>query len=103
MGLQEVLRMYPPVAIGQLRVCYSHDITLAGRLHIPAGTIMWMPHHAIQNASFNWDDADKFIPGALPAGSLHRKAYSNQGLPVHVTLSAYMVRGVLCGCNLCSL
>lgn len=66
LGLQEVLRMYPPVGIGQLRVSNTHDITLAGRLHIPAGTQMWVPHHAIQNVSFNWDDHDKFKPG-VPA------------------------------------
>ncbi|KAK9904844.1 hypothetical protein WJX75_003698 [Coccomyxa subellipsoidea] len=60
--IKEVLRMYPPVGIGQLSVSYSHDITLAGRLHIPAGTIIWVPHHAIQNVSFNWDDANKFKP-----------------------------------------
>ena len=22
-----------------------------------------IPHHAIQNVSFNWDDHDKFLPG----------------------------------------
>ena len=56
--------MYPPVGIGQMRVSYSHDITLAGRLHIPAGTVMWVPHHAIQNVFFNWDDPETFLPGA---------------------------------------
>ena len=39
---QEVLRMYPPVGIGQIRVAEKHDIVLGGRLHIPAGTIMWV-------------------------------------------------------------
>ena len=24
---------------------------------------MQIPHHAIQNVSFNWDDHDKFLPG----------------------------------------
>ena len=57
--------MYPPVSIGQLRVSHSHDITLAGRLLIPAGTVMWVPHHAIQNVSFNWDEPHKFKPGAF--------------------------------------
>ena len=55
--------MYPPVGIGQVRVSASHDITLADRLHLPAGTCIWVPHHAIQNVSFNWDDHDKFKPG----------------------------------------
>lgn len=66
---QEALRMYPPVSVGQVRVSNTHDITLAGRLHIPAGTAIWVPHHAIQNVSFNWDAADKFVPGAQPANS----------------------------------
>ena len=57
--------MYPPVGIGQVRVSASHDITLADRLHLPAGTCIWVPHHAIQNVSFNWDDHDKFKPGVL--------------------------------------
>jgi cytochrome P450 len=61
--MQEALRMYPPVAVGQVRVATSHDITLGGRLRLPAGTVMWVPHHAIQNASFNWDQPDKFLPG----------------------------------------
>lgn len=63
--VQETLRMYPPVGIGQVRISNSHDITLADRLHIPAGTCIWVPHHAIQNASFNWDDPTKFMPGVL--------------------------------------
>ena len=57
--------MYPPVGIGQVRISNSHDITLADRLHIPAGTCIWVPHHAIQNASFNWDEPTKFMPGLL--------------------------------------
>ncbi|CAL8464666.1 g4201 [Coccomyxa elongata] len=60
--IKEALRMYPPVAVGQVRVSNTHDITLGGRLHIPAGTAIWIPHHAIQNVSFNWDDADMFKP-----------------------------------------
>ena len=55
--------MYPPVAIGQMRVSYSHDITLGGQLSIPAGTVLWVPHHSIQNVSFNWDQPQKFLPG----------------------------------------
>jgi cytochrome P450 len=40
--LQEVLRMYPPVGIGQIRVAEKHDLVLGGKLKIPAGTIMWV-------------------------------------------------------------
>ena len=25
-----------------------------------------VPHHAIQNVSFNWDNHDKFLPGECP-------------------------------------
>ena len=28
-----------------------------------AGLRVQVPHHAIQNVSFNWDDHDKFLPG----------------------------------------
>jgi cytochrome P450 len=65
--MQEVLRMYPPVAIGQVRVNWAQDITLACRLHLPAGTAVWVPHHGIQNASFNWDQPESFLPGGGPA------------------------------------
>ena len=34
--------MYPPVGIGQIRVAEKHDIVLGGKLHIPAGTVMWV-------------------------------------------------------------
>ena len=61
--MQEVLRMYPPVGIGQLRVTFKHELVLARKLTVPKGTIMWVPHHALQNVSFNWDDPDKFLPG----------------------------------------
>ena len=40
--MQEVLRMYPPVGIGQVRIAEKHDIVLGGKLHLPAGTIMWV-------------------------------------------------------------
>lgn len=40
--VQEVLRMYPPVGVGQIRVAEKHDIVLGGKLHIPAGTILWV-------------------------------------------------------------
>ena len=55
--------MYPPVGIGQMREALA-DVTIAGKLKIPKGTIVWVPHYGIQNASFNWDQPDKFMPGA---------------------------------------
>lgn len=66
---QETLRLYPPVGIGQIRVSRRHDMTLAGKLHLPRGTMLWVPHHAIQNTSFNWDYPDQFVPGALGAAA----------------------------------
>ena len=62
--------MYPPVSVGQVRVSNTHDMTLGGRLHIPAGTAIWVPHHAIQNVSFNWDEPEIFKPGEPPRAPL---------------------------------
>ena len=53
---------YPPVGIGQLRVGRS-DLSLAGQLTVPKGTLFWVPHHSMQNVSFNWPHHDKFLPG----------------------------------------
>jgi cytochrome P450 len=58
--IKEVLRMYPPVGIGQLRMCHTHDLRLAGgRLFVPRGTLVWVPHHAMHNAAHNWDEPDR--------------------------------------------
>ena len=54
--------MYPAVGIGQLRMC-ARDTDLAGHLKLPAGTVLWMPHHAMHNSRLNWDEPDSFIPG----------------------------------------
>jgi cytochrome P450 len=41
------------------------DLALAGgRLVIPRGTLVLVPHHAIQNSAHTWDRPDKFLPGA---------------------------------------
>lgn len=65
--------MYPPVGLGQLRVNPKRDLTLAGgRLAIPAGTVVWVPHHAMHNAEHNWDQPTEFLPGARPAPSAAR-------------------------------
>ena len=75
--LKETLRLYPPVGAGQVRVSKS-DITLAGgRLHVPAGTMLWVPHHSLHNTAHNWgEDVKEFkperwlVPGAEYAGKL---------------------------------
>ena len=64
-NLQETLRLYPPVGIGQLRAPYKSDIQLAGHLSIPKGTILWVPHTAIQGAKHNWDKPQAFKPGVF--------------------------------------
>ena len=61
--IKEVLRLYPPVGIGQMRICHTHDLSLAGgRLFVPRGTIVWVPHHAMHNAAHNWDEPEAFKP-----------------------------------------
>lgn len=61
--IKEVLRMYPPVGIGQIRVCHTQDLVLAGgRLTVPRGALVWVPHHAMQNAAHNWDEPAVFKP-----------------------------------------
>ncbi|KAK9827618.1 hypothetical protein WJX81_006830 [Elliptochloris bilobata] len=61
--IKEVLRMYPPVGLGQIRVNSKRDLILAGgRMSIPAGTALWVPHHAMHNVHHNWDRADDFLP-----------------------------------------
>lgn len=67
--VQETLRIYPPVGIGQVREA-TCDVTLAGRLHLPKGTIVWVPHYGIQNAKHNWDRPDDFLPGPFPSDLL---------------------------------
>lgn len=60
--------MYPPVGLGQIRVNPKRDLTLAGgRVTLPAGTAVWVPHHAIQNTTHNWDQPEAFLPGARHA------------------------------------
>ena len=61
--VKETLRLFPPVAAGQVRVAPT-DLTLAGgRLVVPRGTMLWVPHHSLHNTKFNWgDDVDEFKP-----------------------------------------
>ena len=54
--------MYPPVGIGQAKVCAARDTRLGGLL-LPAGTLIATPHHTIHNVSFNWDTPQAFLPG----------------------------------------
>ena len=54
--------MYPPVGAGQVRIS-DRDLSLAnGRLFVPAGTMLWVPHHSLQNAEHNWEEPERFIP-----------------------------------------
>ena len=54
--------MYPPVGIGQLRQA-QQDVSLAGKLSIPKGTVVWIPHYGMHNARHNWEAPEKFDPG----------------------------------------
>ena len=56
--------MHPAIGVGQVRVC-AVDTDFAGHLKLPAGTVLWMPHHAIQNSHLNWDQPESFKPGQL--------------------------------------
>ena len=60
----QVLRLYPPVGIGQIRVCHTQDLALAGgRLTVPRGALVWVPHLAMQTAAHNWgSDGQEFKP-----------------------------------------
>jgi len=60
--IKEVLRLFPPVAAGQVRVS-QQDLSLAGgRLFVPRGTMLWVPHHSLQNAVHNWERPESFEP-----------------------------------------
>ena len=54
-----------------MRISYEVDVTLGGgKLVIPRGTMVWVPHHAMHNSIHNWDRPDEFLPGAC-MGCLH--------------------------------
>ncbi len=56
--------MYPPVGLGQVRVCHTHDLMLCGgKLFVPKGTALWVPHHGMHNTKHNWEEPEKFLPG----------------------------------------
>ena len=38
----------------------------SGQVAMDGLCCLQVPHHAIQNVSFNWDDHDKFLPGEAP-------------------------------------
>ena len=61
--VKETLRLFPPVATGQVRVAPT-DLTLAGgRVVVPRGTMLWVPHHSLHNTKHNWgEDVDDFVP-----------------------------------------
>lgn len=74
-----MLRLVPPVGVGQLKVALKDDMVLCnGSLRIPRGTMVWISHHAIQNCEQNWDDPTKFMPGAmLPCVESLRESATN--------------------------
>ena len=59
---QEVLRMYPPLGLGQIRTS-QEDVAIGKRLNIPKGVLVWVPHHGIMNTKLNWESPKLFKPG----------------------------------------
>ena len=56
------MRIFPVIGVGQLRLVAA-DTVLAGHLSVRAGTVLWMPHHAMHNSTLNWDEPHVFRPG----------------------------------------
>ena len=51
------------IGVGQTRMAAA-DLELAGgHLKIAAGTVLWVPIHAMHNSLLNWDEPDAFKPG----------------------------------------
>ena len=73
--------MYPPVGIGQVRIAEKHDIVLGGKLHLPAGTIMW-------------------VSAALSMSGLTTAGESLQELPPKSTATGLKVSRNLCDLSL---
>lgn len=70
LSVQEVLRVYPPVGIGQIREA-KNDVSLAGKLKLPRGVLVWVSHFAMHNAQHNWDNPEDFNPGKHKPGHLY--------------------------------
>eukprot|EP00884_Botryococcus_braunii_P006038 jgi/Botrbrau1/15435/Bobra.43_2s0060.1 len=61
--IKEILRQYPPVGAGYIRINETQDISLCdGRLFVPRGTLLWIPVHGIQNTHHNWERPEEFLP-----------------------------------------
>lgn len=55
--------MFPVVGSGTTRRNLEQDMYIGGgKLFVPKGVLVWIPMHAVQNLSANWDQADKFMP-----------------------------------------
>ena len=54
--------MYPPVGVGQVREAMT-DVNLAGKLSIPKGVLIWVPHLAMHTCKHNWEEPHVFNPG----------------------------------------
>ncbi|DBB13114.1 TPA: hypothetical protein ACH3X3_005841 [Trebouxia sp. C0006] len=57
------MRLFPVVGSGTTRRNLEKDMWLGGgKLFVPKGVLLWIPMHAVQNVSANWDEPDKFQP-----------------------------------------
>ncbi|KAK9819693.1 hypothetical protein WJX72_001295 [[Myrmecia] bisecta] len=61
-AIKEGLRMFPAVGTGTTRLNPKRDVLLGGKILIPKGSLIWMPTHAIQNSTSNWESPDEFLP-----------------------------------------
>jgi Cytochrome P450 len=87
--------MYPPVGLGQVRICHTHDLMLCGgKLFVPKGTALWVPHHAMHNTKHNWDQPEKFMPGGFPWG------LNPAPLPARRARAPFLLRSVVDRCVL---
>ncbi|DBA86903.1 hypothetical protein WJX79_003539 [Trebouxia sp. C0005] len=76
MAIKESMRLFPVVGSGTTRRNLEKDMWLGGgKLFVPKGVLLWIPMHAVQNVSANWDEPDKFQPErwSLPGAQYSQK------------------------------
>lgn len=63
LALQESMRLFPVVGSGTTRRNLEKDMWIGGgQLFVPKGVLVWIPMHAVQNVTANWDEPDQFQP-----------------------------------------
>ncbi|KAH6684785.1 cytochrome P450 [Halenospora varia] len=59
--MEEALRLYPPVPVGTMRLVPPEGAMICGEF-ISGGTVVEFAHHAAYHSTFNFVDAQKFVP-----------------------------------------